>query len=412
MELSMPADRTYLCRPSCETLLKKPRVLKDSAVRVTRLPGAFFDRASLRFQFAWYCAKHILVRDWHSLLVTLIACSIAGIIATFQYSVYASFLNAGAAAPRAIGAQLWVSAAGVECFDFPDTLNENYSAAIQEFIPGVNVRRIAFGFVPWRSPDGRRNNVALVGVDDLAIPPTSFLADRSDLQRLDLADAAIDQSVRASLSDTTADFAGVRTDLASFLGVPYIFVRFPLARQVLRMDPATVSYLAIDLPRGTQIPDLSAFRERFPELTVRTSKQFEQSSAQYWERKTGAGLAILLAAALATVLLVFLLANGVMRFIQLYQPDFISLVGHGASAAEVGTIVAIVAGTIILAAITLSAVAAPLMTTIFRSLLPWVGFRWTDMLIPLIGGIVAFATSLIWTRRSIAAFGPEAVFRS
>ena len=365
-----------------------------------------------RFDLAWYFARRVLTRDWRSLLVTLIACAIAAIIATFQYSVYASFLAAGSAAPRAIGPQIWVSAAGVECFDFPDVIGEDYSAAIQGMFPGARVRRVAFGFVPWRSPDGRRSNVALVGVDDLDIPPSGFVTDRSDLARLDLDGAAADHSVRASIGDQSLDFAGARDDLATFLGVPYVFVRFTTARRILRMDSTTVAHLAVDLSGGQSDSGLEFLARRFPELAVRTAAQFERSSARYWERKTGAGLAVLLAATLAIVLMVFLLANGVMRFIQHYQRDFLSLVGHGASPGEIGLIVAIVAAAIIAVSVAMSALIAPLLTMLLHGLLPWVGFRVADMLVPAAGALLAFGTALIWARRSLAGYGPEAVFRS
>lgn len=365
-----------------------------------------------RIDLAWYFARRVLTRDWRSLMVTLIACAIAAIIATFQYSVYASFLAAGSAAPRAIGPQIWVSAAGVECFDFPNAIGEDYSAAIQGMYPGARVRRVTFGFVPWRSPDGRRANVALVGVDDLDIPPSGFVTDRSDLSRLDLDRAAADHSVRASIGDQTLDFAGARDDLATFLGVPYVLVRFTTARQILRMDPTTVAYLAVDLPGEQTGSGLESFAQRFPELAVRTAAQFEGSSARYWERKTGAGLAVLLAATLAIVLMVFLLANGVMRLIQHYQRDFLSLVGHGASPGEIGLIVAFVAAAIIVASFAISAFIAPLLTILLHGLLPWVRFRPADLLVPAAGALLAFGTALIWARRSLAGYGPEAVFRS
>ena len=365
-----------------------------------------------RVDLAWYFARRVLMRDWRSLLVTLTACALAGIIATFQYSVYVSFLTAGSAVPRAIAPQLWVSPAGVECFDFPDVLDEDYAAAIQAVFSEARVRRVAFGFVPWRSPSGRRGNIALVGVDDVDIPPTGFVVDRSDLGRLDLDGAPADQSVRASIGDQSVDFAGTRGDLATFLGVPYVVVRFTTARQILRMASTATSYLAVDLPGDRNGARFQALADRFPELAVRTSLQFEQSSARYWERRTGAGLAVLLAATLAIVLMVFLLANGVMRFIQHYQRDFLSLVGHGASPAEIGLIVAMVAASIIAVVVAISALVAPLLTILLRGLLPWVSFRMSDMIVPAVGALFAFGSTLVWTRRSLASFGPDAVFRS
>lgn len=370
------------------------------------------DRGAAIGDAAWFFARIVLVQNWRSLAGTVVACGIAGVIATFQWAVFVSFFNAGSAAARAIGGDYWVSAAGVECFDFPDAIDEDYAGIVAREMPGARVRRVIFGFAPWRSPLGRRGNVALVGVDDLDVPPTGFVADRSDLARLDLADAPADRSAQASIGDVTLDFAATRDDVATFLGVPYMFVRLETARQVLRADPSAVSYLAITVPPGSAVPDLDALARHFPEIAIRPATAFQFSSAYYWEAKTGAGLAILLASALAGVLMVLLLVNGIMRFVQQHHGDLISVVGHGAGLREIVAVIAIVTAAIILVYLAVSAIATPLMIAALRGLLPWARFHVADLAVPLAGGIAAFAAAMLWVRRNIAQYSPDAIFRS
>ena len=356
----------------------------------------------------------VLARDGRFLAVTLLSCAVAALVATFQYSVYTSFVRASGVVPRVLGGDIWVTAATVECFDFPDPLNEDYAAAVARFVPGVTFRRVAFGFATWRSPAGRRGNVAVVGVDGSGLPDDGFAADRTDLFRLDLVADRPALFQQGSISNTTLHLARTVDNVPTFLGAPYIILPFERARELLRMDPASTSFLIGDGASGTG--DIAQAQRSaalaFPEVALTTASDFEASSSRYWQRKTGAGLAILLAAVLAGLLMAILLANGVLRFIQRYHQDFVSLLGHGANQRDISLIVAGIAS--IIAVITMAAalVSAPLMIAAFHPLLPWVAFNLADAMVPMAGVLVSLGIALFASRRAIAAFGPEAVFRS
>jgi lipoprotein signal peptidase len=358
--------------------------------------------------------RTVLARDGAFLAVTLLSCAVAAVVATFQYSVYTSFVRASAVVPRVLGGDFWVTAATVECFDFPDPVSEDYAAALARYVPGATFRRVVFGFATWRSPTGRRGNVAVVGVDDSGLPDAGFAADRSDLARLDLSASDAARYQQGSVSETTLHLARTVDTMPTFLGAPYIMVPFERGRELLRMDPSSASFLIGTL--GGAPRDLSAVQRatalRFPEVTLLPSGDFQASSSRYWQNKTGAGMAILLAALLAGVLMAILLANGVLRFIQRYHQDFVSLLGHGANQRDITLIVAgiatLIAGVTMLSAL----VVTPFMILGFRGLLPWATFNLFDALIPLSAVLMSLIVALMASRRSIAAFGPEAVFRS
>lgn len=362
----------------------------------------------------WLFSRITVTRDWRFLSVTIISCAVAAVVASFQYSVFTSFLRAGAVIPRTVEADFWIVGSTVECFDFPDPFSEDYAAALARFTPDARYRRVVFGFAPWRSPTGRRGNVAIVGIDDSGLPDTGFAVDRSDLSRLDLP-AQTGAYSEATIAGTTLHMAQVVDNLPTFLGAPYVLVPFEQGRRMLRMDPNSTSFVIGNY--GSATPrDFAAMRYQaeklFPDVSLVSGAEFEQSSSLYWQRKTGAGAAILLAAVLAALLMVILLANGISRFIQRYHRDLLSLLGHGASEREVGSIIMMVA--VLIAVVTgVAAVAVtPLAILSTNFMLPWVSFRLSDMLVPLtaIGGALGFA--IIFARRALSAYGPETVFRS
>jgi hypothetical protein len=361
--------------------------------------------------------RAVLVRDWRFFAMTVVSCSVAATVATFQYAVYNSFRTASAVIPRAVAADFWVAAASVECFDFPAPFAEDYAGVLAREMPLASTRRVVFGFVPWTSPSGRRGNVALVGIEGWQVQgaplsPLGFVANRSDLARLDLGASSLRD---ATIGGETLTLEGTVDSLATYVGAPYVIADFETARRMLRMEPTSVAFLAGTF--GGRAPadfaDVTrSLTARHPDIALFSKADFARSSADYWQNKTGAGLAIGLAAILAALLMVILLANGVLRFVQRYYNDLISLLGHGAARGEIAAIVSAVAVAITLVSLVGAMVFAPAMTLIFKPLLPWVGFSLADLAAPLVAAVAALAIALLSARRAILGFAPDAVFRT
>jgi hypothetical protein len=362
----------------------------------------------------WLFARTVVTRDWRFLSVTIISCAVAAIVASFQYSVFTSFLRAGAVIPRTVAADFWIVGRTVECFDFPDPFSEDYAASLARYMPDARFRRVVFGFAPWRSPSGRRGNVAIVGIDDSGLPETGFAVDRSDLARLDLPDS-IDAYSEASIAGSTLHLAQVVDHLPTFLGAPYVLVPFERGRSMLRMDPSSTSFVIGNFADGRAV-DFRQLRstsdQLFPDVSLVSADEFESSSSLYWQKKTGAGAAILLAAVLAALLMVILLANGISRFIQRYHQDLLSLLGHGASERDVLRIIIMVAVLIALVTAGAAIIVTPVAILSTNFMLPWVSFRLLDMAVPVaaIAGALLFA--ILSAQRAVSAYGPETVFRS
>ena len=358
--------------------------------------------------------RAVVRRDWRFLQITLVACAVAAVVTAFQYQVYTSFVRAGSAGPRYVGGAVWVSAGSIECFDFPGQIGEDYAGLLARHFGGGAARRVAFGFTGWTSPTGRRGNIAVIGIDGAAgddgamLTDTGFIADRSDLARLDLGGNG---AQIATLGGETMALSGVTERLPTFLGAPYVVTSFAAARRLLHMDPGSAAYLVFD----GAAPDpaaLKAAQVQYPELTLRTTQAFERSSSRYWQFKTGAGAAILLAAVLASLLMMILLANGVLRFLQRYAQDLLSMVGHGGGQREVWLVAGGIA--VVVAAGTMAAMLAltPLMIALARPLLPWVKFVAADTLAPAAAMLLALVAAIASAGGAVRQYGPEAVFRT
>ena len=381
-------------------------------------PSNIVTRAGPNLAAPLALVRAAVLRDWRSLQVTLVACAVAAVVTAFQYQVYTSFVRAGSVGPRFVGGSVWVSAGSIECFDFPGVIGEDYAGQLARYFPSSNVRRVAFGFAGWTSPSGRRGNVAVIGIDDALGPDgapladNAFLADRSDLSRLDLVRGT---GQLATLGAETMQLAGTTDRLPTFLGAPYVVTGFERARSLLRMDPGSAAFLVFDTPgldRAALAGALNAAQARYPELTLRSEAAFAQSSSRYWQLKTGAGAAILLAAVLASLLMMILLANGVLRFLQRYAQDLLSMLGHGAGQREVWLVAAGIA--LVVAVLTFAAMLAltPLMILAAQPLLPWVSFVAADILPPAIAMLLALVAAIASAGSAVRQYGPEAVFRT
>lgn len=380
-------------------------------------------------RLALFCIIRVLLHGRRFVLFIVAVCAIAATVACFQTAVFQSFLRAGAVAPTAVGGDVWIVARGVQCFDFPTAFGRDYQGVVARYLPGARFRRVAFGFTEWRSPSGVRANVAVIGTDDGFVSPTGFVADQSDRTRLDLVDAShgarIDtqsdglgeqaERPEASIGNISLRLDPLVDNLATFLGAPYVRTDFDVARQALGMPADQTSFLVVDLPHGLPA-NFDAIRHAaardFPEIELMSSDAFRQSSSAYWQAKTGAGTAILLAAVLAALLMNVLLVSAIGRFVQRYDQDLLSLLGHGADQRDIATIIGGVVTFIALIALALALLAGPLVTTALRPLLPWVEFRLSDMAMPVAASGVGLVVALLLSRRAVGAYGPQAVFRS
>lgn len=346
--------------------------------------------------------RAIIRRDRRALAFTILGCAISASVAVFQFAVFTSFLRAAQVVPEVIGASAWVMGHGVEAFDFPYPIPEDYAALVSRCFPGSSVDRVVFGFAPWISPLGRRGNVAVVGYDRSGLAPRSFVVDVSDRDRLDLASGARD----GEIGGVSMSLAGFDDRLATFLGAPYAIVGLRDAIRALAAPPDRISFVAIHAAdRNTEVVrgGVACARRMYPEVTIASSEEFRRSSALYWLMKTGAGAAILIASALASLLLLIILANGIGRFCQRRHRDFMTMLGHGAEPDSIAGILLCIVCIFAFGSTMLAVAVLPIADLATEGFVPWVEVKPVDLAfafgIALLGAATGFVAALGECRR-------------
>ena len=351
-------------------------------------------------------ARAVVARDSQYVRFTLIACVISATVATFQFAVFTSFLEAAAVLPRLINADAWIVNHDVQSFDFPYPIAEDLSAYALGPLGDLKAERVVFGFAAWNSPRGRRGNVAVVGLEHTGLGPREIVVDRSDMERLDLEK----DGDTASIGDLRVTLGGQDRRLATFLGAPYVIVPLETAREILLYPDGMVSFVAL---RG-RVSDvaLRAARIRFPELSFYSGDEFQTRSSIYWQSKTGAGMAILLAAVLASVLMAILLSNGISSLIARRKGDLISMMVHGATQEEVFRVIFVAAVLVTTSTLAITLILTPVIDWLSDPILPWVHFKLKDVLCILCVFMISIIATTWRVQRDIKEFPPHAIFRS
>src|SRR5581483_696358 len=252
-------------------------------------------------KLAWHNIAHDRVR----FAATVLGIAFAVFLMIFQGSLLFGFLRAASKIVDSTDADLWISARGVTCFDFPASLSRRFIEVSRGVSGIIGAGRIITSFAEYRKPDGKHQLVALVGADPevgrrfpvprvngsiTALEPDGLLVDESNTALLDLRELPSDVEINGRRARVTGTVAG----FSSFLGSPYIFTSYTEATRYLRLGPEEAMYILLRLEPGYTAEQVrSQLRRRLPEVDIWTRAEFSRRSRLYWITQTGAGGGIL-----------------------------------------------------------------------------------------------------------------------
>src|SRR5438309_10284597 len=175
-----------------------------------------------------------IIHDRLRFSVTVLGVCFAVFLMVFQGSLLAGFLRAASRLIDASDADIWITARGVQAFEF-GTILESRVREMAAGVPGVKeTGRVCMAFAVYRTPNGKQQVVALVGADanvgkrfpvpdapGLArdISPDAVLYDVSDRELIEVTALPAQVEVnnhRASIERQIEGFG-------AFLGVPFLF---------------------------------------------------------------------------------------------------------------------------------------------------------------------------------------------
>jgi putative ABC transport system permease protein len=366
-----------------------------------------------------------LLHDRTRFAVTVAGIAFSTFLMIFQGSLLAGFLHASSRVIESVHADLWIASHGANSFDFATPLPANYKWMARSAEGVASVSQIVTGLGFWQRPDGTRQTISVVGADrdvggDYPITPAmvlrneAALIDASDQRNLAVGIQA--PGVEAASFEISGHRVRVErtvNDFSTFLGTPYVFMGLSDARRCLNVSNDAAMFLAIRVAAGHDAASTQAALQRqIPEADVWTGDEFAFRAKRYWTLQTGAGGALLTAAALGFVVGVLIVSQTVYATTMENLEEFATLKALGASSLYIMRIVVAQALAAVLLGFALGMLAAFPIMSLARQMISWVYTPW-QLAVVLGGATLALAAlASITAVRAAVAIEPGRVFRA
>lgn len=285
-----------------------------------------------------------LLHDKVRLVVTLTGVVFAVVLIAVQAGLFVGFTSATSTVIDNTDADIWIAARGMRNFDVTQPMPQSvYYRAMS--VPGVaEARRLVVQFANWKKPDGGTESVEVVGYD---LPgglgkPWNIVEGSADA--LNLTDTVIiDEAYREKLGieslGQSAEVNGHRLrvvaftrGIRSFTTSPYIFCSLPIAQTINNLREGKFTYALVKVSPGSSVEQVRrALKARVDGVDVFTRDEFSRKTQEYWMFTTGAGLALLIAAALGLVVGVVVVAQTLYATTMDHLAEFGTLRAMGAS---------------------------------------------------------------------------------
>jgi putative ABC transport system permease protein len=289
-------------------------------------------------------ARRNLLHDKVRLTVTLTGVVFAVVLITVQLGLFIGFASTTSNISDHSKADLWITAKGLRNFDQPAPFSERklYQARA---IPGVEqAEKYIVQFNRWKRPDGGEEGVGIIGfdlesglggvynitagsIDDLKSADT-VMVDEQYLKKLGV--TAIGQTVE--INQHRARIVGFTKDVRSFTTNPRIFTSFKNALNYGRMAEDQTSYILVKAAADVDLQQLKRdLLARLEDIEVYTTAEFSRKTQIYWMFSTGAGIGILIAAAMGLIVGVVVVAQTIYATTIDHLKEFGTLKAMGAS---------------------------------------------------------------------------------
>jgi putative ABC transport system permease protein len=256
-------------------------------------------------------ARRNLTHDKIRLTVTLTGIVFAVVLIVVQLGLFFGFTRATSNLIDHAGADLWVSSLHVPYVELGVAFSERKLNQVRA-VPGVaDAQKLVAQWTQWKRHDGAQESVQIVGFnpDSRLGQPWNLVEGR--VEDLKTPDAVIvDEFYKQKLGVTRvgelfemrghrARVVGFTRGIRSFTTSPYVFSTFKNAQDFATIDEDKTTYILVKLAPGANREQVrQAILANVTNVEVYTAPQFSRMTTFYWMFTTGAGVAVLIAAAL------------------------------------------------------------------------------------------------------------------
>jgi putative ABC transport system permease protein len=365
-----------------------------------------------------------LASDRLRCVVAIVGLSFSVFLMAFQGSLLIGFTKAASRLIDATGADIWIMARGVPCFDYAAPLPERFRD-LSLGVAGVErAHRVIAGLANWHPSSGRAKTVMVVGADiglrgTLPRPRRSrsdrtyenVLIDATSVAALEA--TALPAAVEIGTSRRRAVADNVVEGFSTFLGSPYVFADYTDGRRYLGWREQWTTFIAVDVEHDADVSAVQReLTRRLPDVDIRTTPTFARQSATYWLVQTGAGGALLTAAALGFLFGVVVVAQNMYAITVERLGEFATLRAIGASKRHL-------VGVVMLQAVTLGVIGVALGLSLVvpgvalaTVVIPWVYAPPILLFVVATLGIVMCLLASLVALRPVLQIDPATVFRT
>lgn len=288
-------------------------------------------------------AQRNLTHDKVRLAVTLTGVVFAVVLMVVELGLFVGFNRATSTLIDHCRADLWVISKHVPYIEVGVPFNERklYQARA---VPGVlRVEKFISRWTTWKHPAGQNESVQVVGyepsshlvgpwnlvagrVEDLAIPDSVII---DDIYRQKLGVRGLGQVVE--IGGRRARVVGLTHGIRPFTTSPYVFTSFKRAQDYTKLAEDQTMFALVELAPGADLESVRrGIRERLSGVDVVTTREFSSMTRRYWMFTTGAGVSILLAAALGLIVGFVIVAQTIYATTMDHLREFGTLKAMGA----------------------------------------------------------------------------------
>jgi putative ABC transport system permease protein len=371
-----------------------------------------------------YLAWHNILHDRTRFAVTVLGVMFAAFLMVFQGSLLAGFLRASSRFIVASDFDIWITARGVQAFEFGAPI-EGRIQDLASGVPGVvETGRACMAFAVYRMSNGKQQVIALVGADPnvgrrfpvpeiiekpVEISPESVTYDRSDREVLE----TVSLPARVEINGQRANVEHEIQGFGGFLGVPAIFTSYRNAARYLDLEPEEGMYVLARVAKGYSVDKVQQnLKRRLPEVDVLTRDEFTRKARTYWISKTGAGSAILTAAVLGFLIGMVVVSQTIYANTMENIEEYATLKAIGASRRYVAQIVitqSLICGVLGSILGLVAAIPATKFATLYIS---WIHTPWWLPVAVVLTSLLMCALASMASVRSSLEVDPGRVFRA
>ncbi|MBK9035023.1 MAG: ABC transporter permease [Myxococcales bacterium] len=261
----------------------------------------------------WTLARKILLHDRIKFAVAAAGVAISVNLVLAQIGLYLGFMQNASNLIDHSTADVWVTGAGSENFDFSAPIDDRAYYQVASTLGVARAERLLLAFGQFRLSDGGTQGVQVVGVEPggrLLRPWNLVAGDAGRLHEpgaivVDVSEAAklkVDQvGARNEIFGARTQVVALTRGIRSFTTSPFVWTDLDSARAYTLYPADRYNFVMVQAAPGESARALAARLDALPNLDAYTTPVMSTRARTYWSSRTGVGAGFFTTAVLGVI---------------------------------------------------------------------------------------------------------------